>query len=145
MTDSKMAKSWESVRAEIRSNLGMSEETESRLLQMPHQALGVNQSMHLSIPVNRGYGTYDYSGTNPFPWPLKVKGEFWITSPSEGTWRVRITLNGDVVLDKSGIGKDVKVPLSVALPGWKKSSAHVEVWWSISQDTTLKVHVEAGV
>jgi hypothetical protein len=131
---------------EIRAKAGLSEELESRINKMQNGTLGVNQAMDIAIPVTDGFGTTDLGPySNPFPWPITVHATGWITSPANGSWRIRILVNGNPVFDQSGIVPNQKFSTSVSIGGWSSSKVHVDALWSEKANTRLNVHVEGSI
>jgi|WetSurMetagenome_2_1015567.scaffolds.fasta_scaffold02433_2 hypothetical protein len=131
---------------EIRAKVGINEETEKLISRLQSGKLGVNHSMDIKIPVTNGFGTTDLGPySNPFPWQITVHATGWIVSPENGTWRIRIMVNGDAVFDQSEISAKQKFSASVALKGWSSAKVHVDAIWSEKANTNLSVHVEGSV
>lgn len=131
---------------EIRNKAGINEELEKQIAKMQSGILGVSQSTDINIPVTNGYGTTDLGPyTNPFPWPITVHATGWVVAPQNGTWRIRILVNGDPVFDQSGISVNQKFSASISIKGWSSSKVHVDAMWSEKANTTLSVHVEVNI
>jgi hypothetical protein len=116
---------------EIRAKAGINEETEKLINRMQSGKLGVNHSMDINIPVTNGYGTADLGPySNPFPWPITIHATGRILSPQNGTWRIRIMVNGDSVFDQWDIPANQDFSASVTLKGWSSAKVHVDAIWS---------------
>ena len=135
-----------SILQEIRAKAGINEEAERQINKMQSGTLGVNYAMDIQIPVTSGYGTNDLGPySNPFPWQVTVNASGWIVSPENGTWRIRIMINGDAVFDQSGIAVKQKFAASVPLKGWSSAKVHVDAIWSEKANTNLIVHVDGSI
>ena len=134
------------VMQEIRVKAGITEEAERQITKMQSGTLGVDQAMDIDIPLSNGYGAKDLGPySNPFPWPITIHATGWVVSPQNGTWRIRILVNGNAVFEQSGIAVNQKFSASVSLKGWSSAKVHVDAWWSENANTNLKVHVEGSI
>jgi hypothetical protein len=131
-------------RNEVMDKLNLSEETLNKINQLHagHETLGlVSGDFDFEFPVVNGHGQQNIkSFTNPFPWDLTADVTAKILSPLTGTWRVRILVGNNVILDQSGIKPNQTVDAKATIPGWSTVQVSGEVWWSENGNTTLEVH-----
>jgi len=129
---------------EIRAKSSLTEELENEINKIQAGNVGIPPvEMDIDIPVKDGYGAWDKTYTNPFPINITVHATGSIKSPPNGTWRIRILANSDVVFDKSGITPNQEFQASVTVKGWSSKHVHVDAWWTEKANTTLKAHIKA--
>ncbi|MCM1987671.1 MULTISPECIES: hypothetical protein [Methanococcoides] len=132
------------LKKELMAKLDLSEDTLSKISQMGEEPVGVTKNVALQLPIANGFGKKTI-GTfnNPCPWTITAKVHAKITAPSNGSWRIRVSVNNKVEFDRSGITPNIDISTSIKIKGWSKSTVVAEAWWSEKTDTTL--NVEANV
>lgn len=108
---------------------------------MDNQKYAVAQNITIPIELDtddKGYVKYSKSVTTVFPVKFNATGV--ITFPANGTWNVKVYMNGSVIFQKADVKNGEKISLS-GWTGWGTSTLVVDAQWSV----TAKTHVSITI
>lgn len=96
---------------------------------------------NFNIPIKSGKGSVQAS---KYTFGVTIKGYFVVQSPNEGTWTIVVIVDGETVVNKSGVSQGERIPFTAKTSFWHDTEVKVIATWSIGTDTTAIVHVHAS-
>ena len=122
-------------------SLGITQEQAIALTEPPKELLVKGTlEQNFNIPIKSGKGWVEAS---KYTFGVTITGYFVIESPNEGTWTIVAIVDGETVVNKSGVSKGEKIPFTAETSFWHETKVKVIATWSTGTDTTAIVHVHA--
>ena len=131
----------ESIEGTVKAELSLSDDQLEKIMSLPEGKLGKHIKKDFKIETDEnGHGSIKWSGMTG---GVTLHGFFKITSPTDGTWTIKVVVAGDTVVDEKNVSAGDQIRFKAKTNFWKPTSVEITVQWSEHKKTTLVVHMDA--